>query len=93
MVIMFRDNRLVIPMGCKWHGRMYQLDADAYNCSAEQARLRWTAEGLFGNVVQTPSLQGELSISFMKYLEAAHRVSYLNVLCYNYSIPPKGWKK
>ena len=39
---------------------MYQLDSDAYNCSAEQAKQRWTAEGLFGRVLNTPSLQGEI---------------------------------
>ena len=36
--------------------RFHQLDETEYTCSAKQARKRWTAEGVFGFIMNTPSL-------------------------------------
>jgi len=62
-----------------------------YACSAAQAQNRWTAEAIFGRVTMAPSLRGPIPVSFLKYAEAAHVVSYLNQLWMKLLVKPSGW--
>ena len=78
----------MIPMGCAWNF-FFQLDPGAYNCSAQEARLRWPAEAIFGRVLHAPSLQGTIPHHFLPYVEQAHAVAYLNLICGNYFMKPK----
>jgi len=75
-----------------WQGRFHQLDELEYTCSAAQARNRWPAEAIFGNVLNTPSLQGVIDASFLQYAEQAYLVAYFNLWFYRFNVEPKGWK-
>jgi len=89
MCVCYSKNSPRIPAATRWN-RYHQLDRDEYACSAEQARNRFTAEVLFGQIVaQTPSLQKKIRHHFIKYVDAAYAVGYLNVLMGNWFVTPK----
>jgi len=70
-----------------------QLDSMEYTCSAAQARNRWPAEGLFSRVTKCPALKDTIPIHFLGYLEQAHAVAYLNMLCCKFHVPAQGWER
>ena len=73
------------------------MSHEEYECSAAEARERWTAETLFSFVTDTPSLNGVIPYHFLRYVEEAHAVAYLNVICRkafsDSKYPPMGWTK
>lgn len=73
------------------------MDDKEYECSAAESRERWTAETLFTFVTDTPSLKGVIPYHFLRWVEEAHAVAYLNVICRkefsDRNNPPKGWAK
>ena len=72
--------------------RFHQLDETEYTCSAKQARKRWTAEGVFGFIMNTPSLNRRIPFEFIKYTQAAYSVAFLTLLTYKHNVEPVGWK-
>ena len=78
-------------------GQFIQLDDEQYECSAAEARERWTAETLFTFITDTPSLNGVIPYRFLPFVEEAHAVAYLNNNCRlefsDKKYPPKGWAK
>ena len=77
--------------------RFTQSDDEEYECSAAEARERWTAETLFTFVTDTPSLKGVIPYHFLHFVEETHAVAYLNNICRiefsDKNYPPKGWAK
>ena len=71
------------------------MDNQEYECSAAEARERWTAETLFSFVTDSPSLKGVIPYHFLRWVEQAHAVAYLNVICRrefsDKKHPPRGW--
>ena len=71
------------------------MDNQEYECSAAEARERWTAETLFSFVTDAPSLKGVIPYHFLRWVEQAHAVAYLNVICRrefsDKKHPPQGW--
>jgi hypothetical protein len=78
-------------MSCQ-KGRWHQIDQDEFTCSAKQARKRWPAEAIFGDVTKTPSLQGKIPFAFLPYMEAAYAVSFLTLLLGKFKVEPTGWQ-
>jgi len=75
-------------------GRFQQLDDDEYVCSAEQARHRWTAEAIFGEVTNAPALKGVIPRHFMPYLDVAHTLAYLRVYFRSkFFVEARGWQE
>jgi len=78
-------------MGLRPQSTFSQLDELENPGSAAQAQNGWTAEGIFGRVTMAPSLRGPIPVSFLKYAEAAHVVSYVNQLWMKLLVKPSGW--
>ena len=71
------------------------MDNAEYECSAAEARERWTAGTLFSFVTDATSLKGVIPYHFLRWVEQAHAVAYLNVICRrefsDKKHPPRRW--
>ena len=72
--------------------RFHQLDETEYTCSARHGRKRFTDEGVFGFVKNTPSLNRRIPLDFIPYTQAAYAVSFLTLLTSKHTVEPVGWK-